>query len=205
MRGPIAYIIVSIFIASCDVSLRDENKITATPDDSIPCPVPVASFADDSATIDTLIQKTINGIDTRNVKPADVVAFAHTLKGVPYKYASTDPAKGFDCSGFITYVFNHFDIRVPRSSVDFTNEGREVAPAEAVPGDLILFTGTDSTIPAVGHMGIVTDNQEGDLSFIHSTSGKAYGVTVTPFNQYYKTRFVKVIRIFPQQSIEYKN
>ena len=45
-----------------------------------------------------------------SVLPDSILAFAKTLIGIPYLYASTDPAKGFDCSGFITYVFNHFNI-----------------------------------------------------------------------------------------------
>jgi len=138
-------------------------------------------------------------IETADTKPAEVLAFAKKLIGVPYLYASTDPAKGFDCSGFITYVFNHFSIAVPRSSVDFTNVGKEVNYKDAMPGDLILFTGTDSTIRIVGHMGIVESVDNGTLKFIHSTSGKAKGVVITEFGNYYKSRFVKTIRIFPDQ------
>ena len=143
------------------------------------------------------IRDTLPGlIATGNIHPEAVVAFAESLMGTPYKYASTDPAVGFDCSGFITYVFNHFGIKVPRSSIDFTNVGKEVAVPEAKRGDIILFTGTDSTERFVGHMGIVVSNTNGELQFIHSSSGKVYGVTVTPLNEYYKGRFVKVVRIF---------
>lgn len=134
-------------------------------------------------------------IDTKGVSPKAVVAFAKTQIGVPYLYGSTDPAKGLDCSGFVTHVFNHFGVSVPRSSVDFTNVGMEVSAADAKEGDLILFTGTDSTERFVGHMGIVVDNSD-SLRFIHSTSGKANGVTITPLNDYYKKRYVKTIRVF---------
>jgi cell wall-associated NlpC family hydrolase len=135
------------------------------------------------------------GIRTGYTNPAKLISFAKTLKGIPYKYASTDPKVGFDCSGFITYVFNHFGITVPRTSVDFTNEGEHVQLWSSKPGDLILFTGTDSTQRWVGHMGIIT--QTGDsIVFIHSTSGKAYGVTETTLNPYYMGRFMKVIRVF---------
>ena len=127
--------------------------------------------------------------------PGNLLIFAKSLIGIPYKYGSTDPLVGFDCSGFITYVFHHFNIDVPRSSVDFTNVGMEVGVSHAQPGDLILFTGTDSTIRTVGHMGIVVENID-TLKFIHSTSGKIYGVTITPLNNYYKGRFMKVTRIF---------
>lgn len=137
-------------------------------------------------------------ITTGSVLPEAVVAFAESLMGTHYKYASTDPAEGFDCSGFITYVFNHFGIRVPRSSIDFTHVGKEIPVAAAKRGDIILFTGTDSAERFVGHMGIVIANQNGELQFIHSSSGKAYGVTVSPLKGYYMGRFVKVIRVFKQ-------
>lgn len=145
------------------------------------------------------VKDTLPGqIATGNIHPEAIVSFAESLTGTPYLYGSTDPQKGFDCSGFITYVFNHFQIAVPRSSIDFTNVGKEISVEEAKRGDIILFTGTDSTERFVGHMGIITSNVNKELQFIHSTSGKAYGVTVTPFNQYYKGRFVKVVRIFEQ-------
>src|ERR1019366_6604585 len=56
-----------------------------------------------------------------------IVAFAKTQIGVEYKFCSMDPKGGFDCSGFVNYVFNHFNIKVPRSSVDFTNVGTTIA------------------------------------------------------------------------------
>ncbi len=139
-------------------------------------------------------------IQTGNTTPEEVIAFAKTLIGIPYKYSSTDPAQGFDCSGFITYVFNHFNIAVPRTSAGFTNVEKEIKPEDTKPGDIILFTGTDSTIRDVGHMGIIVSAENKEFQFIHSTSGKANGVTITPLNDYYLGRFVKVIRIFPSSS-----
>lgn len=137
-----------------------------------------------------------SSVRTKNVSRRSLVAFAQTLTGTPYKYGSTDPKVGFDCSGFISYVFNHFDIAVPRSSIDFTNVGEQIYKAEARPGDLILFTGTDSLNRRVGHMGIITYNTPDTLLFIHSTSGKMKCVTETSLNNHYQSRFVKIIRVF---------
>jgi len=142
----------------------------------------------------------ITQIDTKATTPQELMAFATTLKGIPYKYGSVNPAEGFDCSGFITYVFNHFKIGVPRSSVDFTHVKHEIELKEAKTGDLILFTGTDSTVKVVGHMGILIAAPGQPVSFIHSTSGKAYGVTETPLNAYYMGRYMKTIRVFSQNN-----
>jgi cell wall-associated NlpC family hydrolase len=181
-------VLLILILLSCKEGSRQDNgpanidTTTAVIKDSIPPPplIPVKE----------------------NVDPDSIVAFSKTLIGVPYLYASTDPSKGFDCSGFITYVFNHFGIQVPRSSVDFTNYGRDITKEQSKPGDLILFTGTDSTIKIVGHMGIVESIDNDTLRFIHSTSGKLKGVVITPLGDYYKSRFVKLIRIFPEESFE---
>ena len=127
--------------------------------------------------------------------PEKIVAFARTQIGVNYKYCSMTPSGGFDCSGFVNYVFNHFGIVVPRASVDFTDIGHEIKLNQTEPGDLILFTGTNHRIRVVGHIGIITANNHGDISFIQSTSGAAYGVVVSALDKSYMARFVKIIRM----------
>ncbi|MES2107853.1 MAG: NlpC/P60 family protein [Bacteroidota bacterium] len=144
----------------------------------------------------------ITHIETGNTKPSELLNFACSLEGTPYMYGSTDPKQGLDCSGFITCVFKHFNIIVPRMSVDFTPVDHPVALTHAQPGDLILFTGADSTIKVVGHMGIITANSGKGLTFIHSESGKNIGVIETPFDDYYKARYIKTIRIFPDPGLQ---
>jgi len=133
-------------------------------------------------------------IDTRDISAADVVAFAQTLIGIKYTYGSAVREKGFDCSGFINYVFNHFNILVPRVSADFTNAGTEIPVKDSKPGDLILFTGSDANSGVVGHMGIITENKNGDLKFIHASESR--GVMISGMNAYFLPRFVKVNRVF---------
>ncbi|WP_295793758.1 NlpC/P60 family protein [Mucilaginibacter sp.] len=137
-------------------------------------------------------------ITTGNITPNQLLAYADSLKGIPYSTASTDPKYGLDCSGFVACVFNHFHIAVPRSSVDYTFMHRQIPLKDAKPGDLILFTGTDSTERVVGHMGIVTSAAGSAVKFIHSTSGKNKGVVETAMDGYYLSRYIKTISIFPQ-------
>lgn len=192
MHKKLFYILIlpAMLLASC-FDKEPERIVEATIKDADPAPIAVVMKED---SIQPVVSSII-AVDTQKVNPVNIVEFAKTQIGVPYKYASTDPAQGFDCSGFITYVFRHFNIAVPRSSIEFTNVGTEVPVAEAKSGDLILFTGTDSASTVVGHMGIVTENTD-SLRFIHSTSGRQYGVTITALGSYYQRRFVKVIRIF---------
>ncbi|HWH63026.1 MAG TPA: hypothetical protein VNS50_07115, partial [Ginsengibacter sp.] len=71
-----------------------------------------------------------------------------------------------------------------------------VSLEKSKPGDLILFTGTDTTGWIVGHMGIITQNENGNIQFIHSASGKSIGVIVSGMSKYFELRFVEVIRVF---------
>ena len=190
--------LLGLFMTSC----KEKKDMTFDEPPLITNEIDSSDIIDSSITIvvlpDSSTYKEEQEIKTGSAIPDSLVAFGKSLVGTPYLYASSDPANGFDCSGFITYVFNHFGIAVPRSSVDFTDMGIEIPTDFASPGDLILFTGTDSTIRIVGHMGIVESNERGNLLFLHSTSGKAYGVVISPLKGYYEARFVKVIRVFPQ-------
>jgi len=125
------------------------------------------------------------------------VDYAKTLIGTPYSWGSVNPKVGVDCSGFVNYVSNHFGISVPRTSAQFAQLGMEIKPEEAKTGDIILFTGSNPRKHVVGHMGIVTENPDGNVSFIHSSSGHKRGVHISELRGYYKTRLVKIIRIFP--------
>jgi lipoprotein Spr len=143
----------------------------------------------------------ITTIKTGEITPVQLVTFASTVAGLPYKYGSTNPKQGFDCSGFVTYVFNHFHIMVPRTSVDFTPVDSAIALKDAKLGDLLLFTGADSTDRVVGHMGIVSSLPGEPLRFIHASSGKHPGVIESGFHTpYYEVRYIKTIRVFHQNS-----
>lgn len=152
---------------------------------------------------DTLIGKIVTethdtptggkGADTAN--STHILAFARQFFGVRYKYASANPLEGFDCSGFLYHVFHQFNIDVPRSSKDYMQYGKEINAADAKPGDFILFTGTDSTVRVCGHVGLITENKNNNILFIHSSSGKANGVTISPLEGYYRTRYLKCTRI----------
>jgi len=86
-----------------------------------------------------------------------VVRFAKRLLGVPYAYGGTSPASGFDCSGFVRYVYSRFGVSLPHSSFGDILRGRRVGRRQLHPGDLVFFDGA-------GHVGIYVGNSR----FIHA-------------------------------------
>lgn len=176
-------ILMILFLASCSSS----RKTTVTKS-------PVTKADDIKSTVKIKKKVPVIIINTRNVSGNEVANFAEKLKGIKYTYGSAVKEKGFDCSGFITYVFLEFNIRVPRVSYEFTSVGKEVPIKDSRRGDIILFTGSDPNSGIVGHMGIVTSNQNGEVEFIHASSSR--GVMISGMNSYFVPRFVKVNRIF---------
>ncbi|TXF79627.1 NlpC/P60 family protein [Chryseobacterium sp.] len=154
----------------------------------------------DSATEQNQFQKNpFNPVDefkTTGKNRQDLVNFAGKYLGTPYVYGSVDPAVGFDCSGFINFVYQRFGYNVPRSSKDFLNYGSEIPLHKVQKGDLLIFNGTDLNIQEVGHIGIVLKAAGKNSEFIHSSSGKANGVTVSSLSSpHYTARFIKAISV----------
>jgi len=137
-----------------------------------------------------------------SIPPDSLIKFAQTLIGSRYRSASSSPLYGFDCSGFVDYVFKSFNFDVPRSSREFINIGKKIKLADAKPGDVILFTSPHKRSRRIGHVGIVFCNADGEFQFIHCTSGKEHGVTITAMDEKYKRRFVQVVRLLKLNDAE---
>lgn len=103
---------------------------------------------------------------TGKVTGAQIVAKAKEYLGVPYEWGGTDPS-GFDCSGFVYYVFRSLGINISRTQATMYNQGTPVSKDELKPGDLVFFQNTYKE--GISHVGIYV----GDGQFIHSpSSGK---------------------------------
>lgn len=132
-----------------------------------------------------------------SVNKDSLIRFSCNHVGTKYKYASYDPTKGFDCSGFVYYVFKQFGINVPRSSSEYARFGKAIHPDSCLPGDVIVFTGP-KTGKAPGHVGIVVSGSGESLKFIHSSSDKKHGgIKISDFgtSPNYKKRFIKIVRV----------
>jgi len=86
-----------------------------------------------------------------------VAQFARRLVGVPYRWGGDSPLTGFDCSGFVRFVYAHFGLNLPHSSYADFGLGVSVSRQSLRPGDLVFFDG-------VGHVGMYVGNGR----FIHA-------------------------------------
>ncbi len=129
-------------------------------------------------------------------KRDSIVSYAQSFLKTPYVWGGCSP-KGFDCSGFLYYVYKKFNIKVSRSSAGYNQLGKEIKIKSVLPADILVFTGTDATIKKPGHVGMVISNENGIIKFIHSSSSKKhFGVTITTYNNSgYVKRFLKAIAV----------
>lgn len=122
-----------------------------------------------------------------------IVTFGMKLLGTPYVEGGSSKL-GFDCSGFVYYVFQHFKIQVPRSSAQFKNFGKEIPLDSVRKGDILVFLSPTRNV--IGHVGIVTDPKGKESDFIHASSGSEKKVIVTSLKKgSYTRRFVKAVRV----------
>jgi cell wall-associated NlpC family hydrolase len=119
--------------------------------------------------------------------------FAERHLHIPYRSGGMSK-KGFDCSGFVRYCYENWNVLLPHSSAAQANKGEKVALEEAQPGDLIFFKGSSVKSNQVGHVGIITEVNSRYVRFIHSAfkGGVRYDVLNS---DYYKKRFVAIRRI----------
>jgi cell wall-associated NlpC family hydrolase len=118
-----------------------------------------------------------------------IIGFARTHLGTPYKWAGTTP-DGFDCSGFVYYVFHHFDIPIPRMPADIAKDRERLEISELRPGDFAYFKGRNVNSDRIGHIALVTGKTESGFRMIHASTSQ--GIIENNYEDftYWKSRFL---------------
>jgi len=127
----------------------------------------------------------------------DIIQRAHNLIGVPYVYGGESPS-GFDCSGFIFYLFKDHLSSWPRGTRGQAGQGEAVAKEDLRPGD-ITFWATGSDPRRISHVSLYLGND----SMIHALSeGSRIGIAISSMNsRYWKPKYLFSRRIFSSAGI----
>jgi cell wall-associated NlpC family hydrolase len=112
---------------------------------------------------------------------------ALSLRGAPYRNGGADP-NGFDCSGFVKYVFEQFGIPLPRDVRRQFDVGADVQAATLAPGDLVFFT---TVAPGASHVGIAVGGDQ----FVHAPSSNGVVRVERLSSDYWSSRFVGAKRV----------
>ena len=112
----------------------------------------------------------------------ELIASALSLQGVKYVYGSMS-LNGFDCSGFVKYVYEGIGVSTPRSSRDYGAVGTRVAREALVPGDVLLWDTDGSRVTNISHVGIYLGNDK----YVHAstTLGKVVIASVSGYRATY--------------------
>lgn len=146
-----------------------------------------------NAGIELIVERQIAAVPSRSssrydTNPANLLEKAAEYLGTPYCYGGQGP-QGFDCSGFVKYVFSYFGYDLPRTAASQYQSGISVDRADLLPGDLVFFKCHSS---AIDHVGIYCGNK----NFIHSSSPRSGGVIYTSLGEaYYANSYVGARRI----------
>jgi cell wall-associated NlpC family hydrolase len=128
-----------------------------------PTPDPPSSTSAPSSTVGSPSSRTVESpVYGGAALRYNVTGTALNLRGTPYRNGGSDPS-GFDCSGFVKYVFEQNGVSVPRTVGDQYRLGKEIDARQLEPGDLVFFT---TVTPGASHVGIVIGGDE----FVHAPS-----------------------------------
>lgn len=125
-----------------------------------------------------------------------ILTKARTLNGSPYLGGGNSPS-GFDCSGFVRYVYQDIGVVLPRSSSSMALVGQPIERQNVRPGDLLFFTGSDANLATVGHVALVLEHKADQLLMIHASNR---GVVVDDYYDmpYYQERYLSANRPYAE-------
>ncbi|AFM41178.1 cell wall-associated hydrolase, invasion-associated protein [Desulfosporosinus acidiphilus SJ4] len=169
-----------------NMSSESGSNSSSVPTSSKPASVPPQpSRSSNFVTTGSAPRKSSGTTATSSLASA-IIATGKNYIGVKYVYGGTSPS-GFDCSGYVQYVFAQHGISLPRVSRDQYHAGSPVAYSQLEPGDLVFFSLAHDGI--VDHEGIYIGNNQ----FLNAASSK--GVTIYTLGPYWKSAYVGARRV----------
>jgi cell wall-associated NlpC family hydrolase len=121
------------------------------------------------------------------VAPTTIVSTAMMLRGIPYRNGGSDPS-GFDCSGFVQWVFAQNGVRLPREVREQYEAGNKIDLRDVKPGDLVFF---ETVSRGASHVGLAIGGDQ----FVHAPSSTGV-VRVERFSAaYWSRRFIGARRV----------
>lgn len=160
-----AAVFLSLFIFSFSAIAAD-----------IPAPTNAAAAPENNAS--TITDLSSRGI-LDNYIGQRIVEYAKIYLGTRYRSGGSTP-KGFDCSGFVRYVYKYFDINLAHCASSQAKLGKKVAEGDLKPGDLLFFD-TNGRHKRINHVGIYI----GGNRFINAESGSLRRVVISSLNEEY--------------------
>ena len=112
------------------------------------------------------------------------------LRGIPYRNGGSDPS-GFDCSGFVQWVFAQNGVRLPREVRGQYDAGRKIDLRDVKPGDLLFF---ETVSRGASHVGVAIGGDQ----FVHAPSSQGVVRVERVSSTYWSKRFVGARRIAPK-------
>ncbi len=122
-----------------------------------------------------------------NVEGYALSGTALSLRGAPYRDGGIDPS-GFDCSGFVRYVYEQHGVEMPRQVRDQFRIGKSIDRDRLEPGDLVFFS---TVAPGASHVGIVIGGDQ----FVHAPSERGVVRVESLANQYWASRYIGAKRV----------
>lgn len=133
---------------------------------------------------DSFISRAVSGVE-------GTIDRAFEFIGVRYKRGGSSPETGFDCSGFVKYLYNEtLGLVLPHSAKAIAQQGEKVDKTELQPGDLVFF---NTMRRAFSHVGIYLGNNQ----FIHAPRTGARVRIEDMTDRYWSRRFNGARRIQP--------
>lgn len=129
-----------------------------------------------------------------------LLSYALSKQGLPYRVGGQTPKTGFDCSGFVRYVFDQTEgLLLPHSAEAISQMGRRIEVTDIHPGDLVFFSFIRESI---SHVGIYLGNEE----FIHAASRHTGSVKISSLNEsYWANHFVLARRLVNEEKLDVVN